>query len=94
VLSADQAWASLVDGSSIVGLAGDMTLRRVRVMNEYRVELTGFTDGMRDWLRSVGLFSEMINWKLRFFVPVTDEGAAILSKLIECHRLVDIARRS
>ncbi|MEN0117829.1 MAG: bifunctional class I SAM-dependent methyltransferase/DEAD/DEAH box helicase [Agrobacterium cavarae] len=94
VLSADQAWSSLVDGSSIVGLAGDMTLRRVRVMNEYRVELTGFTDGMRDWLRSIGLFSEMINWKLRFFVPVTDEGAAILSKMMQRHRLVDVARRS
>ena len=94
VLSADQAWASLVDGSSIVGLAGDMTLRRVRVMNEYRIELAGFTDGMRDWLRSIGLFSEMINWKLRFFVPVTDEGAAIMSRLIERHRLVDVARRS
>jgi predicted RNA methylase len=94
VLSADQAWASLVDGSSFVGLAGDMTLRRVRVMNEYRVELTGFTDGMRDWLRSIGLFSEMINWKLRFFVPVTDVGSVIMSKLIERHRLVDVARRS
>ncbi|NEJ10972.1 methylase, partial [Rhizobium leguminosarum] len=94
VLSGDQAWTALVDGSSIVGLAGDMTLRRVRVMNEYRVELTGFTDGMRDWLRSIGLFSEMINWKLRFFVPVTDEGAGILSKLMQRHRLVDIARRS
>ncbi len=93
VLSAAQAWASLVDGSSIIGLAGDMTLRRVRVMNEYRVELTGFTDGMRDWLRSIGLFSEMINWKLRFFVPVTDEGAAILSKLMQRHRLIDVARR-
>ncbi|TAV42946.1 strawberry notch family protein [Rhizobium leguminosarum] len=94
VLSGDQAWAALVDGSSIVGLAGDMTLRRVRVMNEYRVELTGFTDGMRDWLRSIGLFSEMINWKLRFFVPLTDEGAEILSKLMQRHRLIDIARRS
>ncbi|MCP2138643.1 putative RNA methylase [Rhizobium sp. SLBN-94] len=91
VLSADQAWASLVDGSSVVGLAGGMTLRRVRVMNDYRLELIGFTDGMRDWMRSIGLFSEMINWKLRFFVPVRDEGAAILSKLIERHRLVDIA---
>ncbi|NEI66252.1 strawberry notch family protein [Rhizobium leguminosarum] len=94
VLSGDQAWTALVDGSSIVGLAGDMTLRRVRVMNEYRVELTGFTDGMRDWLRSIGLFSEMINWKLRFFVPVTDEGTEILSKLMQRHRLVDVARRS
>lgn len=94
VRSADQAWASLVDGSSIVGLAGDMTLRRVRVMNEYRIELTGFTDGMRDWLRSIGLFSEMINWKLRFFVPMTDEGAVILSKLMQRHRLIDVARRT
>ncbi|MBY5735279.1 methylase [Rhizobium leguminosarum] len=93
VLSGDQAWTALVDGS-IIGLAGDMTLRRVRVMNEYRVELTGFTDGMRDWLRSIGLFSEMINWKLRFFVPVTDEGAEILSKMMQRHRLVDVARRS
>ncbi|MBY5351275.1 strawberry notch-like NTP hydrolase domain-containing protein [Rhizobium leguminosarum] len=94
VLSGDQAWTALVDGSSIIGLAGDMTLRRVRVMNEYRVELTGFTGGMRDWLRSIGLFSEMINWKLRFFVPVTDEGAGILSKLMQRHRLLDIARQS
>ncbi|QKK27874.1 strawberry notch-like NTP hydrolase domain-containing protein [Rhizobium hidalgonense] len=94
VLTGDQAWTVLLDGSAIIGLAGDMTLRRVRVMNEYRVELTGFTDGMRDWLRSIGLFSEMINWKLRFFVPVTDEGAGILSKLMQRHRLVDIARRS
>ncbi|CDZ34130.1 Putative methylase/helicase [Neorhizobium galegae bv. officinalis] len=94
VIAPDQAWASLVDGSSIVGLAGGMTLRRVRVMNDYRVELIGFTDGMRDWLRSIGLFSEMINWKLRFFVPVTDEGAAVLSKLMQRPRLSDIARRS
>ncbi|NEI95969.1 methylase [Rhizobium leguminosarum] len=94
VLSGGQAWTALVDGSSIIGLAGDMTLRRVRVMNEYRVELTGFTDGMRDWLRSIGLFSEMINWKLRFFVPVTDEGAEILSKLMQRHRLIDVARQS
>lgn len=94
LIAPDQAWASLVDGCSIVGLAGDMTLRRVRVMNDYRIELTGFTDGMRDWLRSIGLFSEMINWKLRFFVPVTDEGAAVLSKLMQRHRLIDLARRS
>jgi predicted RNA methylase len=94
VISPDETWASLTDGSSIVALAGDMTLRRVRVMNDYRIELTGFTDGMRDWLKSVGLFSEMISWKLRFFAPVTDKGPEILSKLIERHRLVDVARRS
>lgn len=94
VMAPEEAWAGLIEGCSIIGLAGDVTLRRVRVMNDYRIELTGFTDGMRDWLRSIGLFSEMTNWKLRFFVPVTDEGPQILSKLMQRHRLVDVARRS
>jgi hypothetical protein len=75
LIAPEQVWASLVDGSPIVGLAG-------------------FTDGMRDWLRSIGLFSEMINWKLRFFVPTTDEGPVILKQLMQRHRLVDTARRS
>jgi len=94
VISVDQVWQSLLGGSSVVGLAGNMTLRRVRVMNDYRVELSGFTDGMRDRLRSIGLFCEMIAWKLRFFIPTSDEGPAILSRLIEQHRIVDVAGRT
>ncbi len=93
VLDPEQAWRSVVDGSSIISLAGGMTLRRVRVMSDNRVELTGFTDGMRDWLRSIGLFSEMISWKLRFFIPVTDDGSAILSRLMQRHRLLDVMSR-
>ncbi|MGV1988760.1 strawberry notch-like NTP hydrolase domain-containing protein [Agrobacterium sp. 22-221-1] len=93
VVSAAEVWQSLLGGSSVVALAGNMTLRRVRVMNDYRVELTGFTDGMRDRLRSLGLFSEMIAWKVRFFIPTSDEGLAILSRLIERYRIVDVAGR-
>jgi len=89
----DDAWKSVLAGSSIISLAGNLTLRRVRVMSDYRVEITGFTDGMRDWLRSLGLFSEMIAWKLRFFVPVTDEGPAILAKLVQRHRLLAVESR-
>lgn len=37
---------------------------------------------------------EMISWKLRSFVPVAGEGTAILSKLNDRHRLVDVAHRS
>jgi hypothetical protein len=93
VVTPEQAWNAVLDGSSVVGLAGDMSLRRVRIMNDYRVELIGFTTGMRDWLKSIGLFSEMISWKLRFFVPTTEEGPAILARLIERHRLTGIASR-
>jgi hypothetical protein len=49
---------------------------------------------MRDWLRSIGLFSEMINLKRRLFVPVTDEVAAILFNLMLLRRLIDVALRS
>jgi predicted RNA methylase len=94
VITAAQVWQSLLGGSAVVALAGNMTLRRVRVMNDYRVELTGFTDGMRDRLRSIGLFSEMIAWKVRFFIPASDDGQAVLSRLLERYRVVDVAGRS
>lgn len=94
VVSAEEVWQSLLGGSAVVALAGNMTLRRVRVMNDYRIELAGFTDGMRDRLRSIGLFSEMIAWKVRLFIPASNEGQAVLSRLIERHRIIDVAGRS
>ena len=93
VVTDADVWQSLLAGSSVVALAGNITLRRVRVMNDYRVELNGFTDGMRDKLRSFGLFSEMIAWKVRFFIPTSGEGSAILARLIEQHRIIDVAGR-
>jgi hypothetical protein len=66
----EQAYAALLEGRTILDLAEGLQLRRVRVMGANRIELTGFTDAMRDRLRAWGLFSEIISWKLRFFVPV------------------------
>ena len=62
-------------------------------MNEHRVELTGFTEGMRDRLRATGLFSEIIAWKLRFFVPVGASGSEILARLLERHPLTAVIDR-
>jgi len=91
--SAQEVWMAVVDGSSVALLAGDLMLRRVRVMNDSRIELIGFTEGMRDWLKAIGLFSEIINWKTRFFIPATDGGADILSRLTERHRLIELSSR-
>ena len=38
---------------------------------------------MRDRLRAYGLFSEIISWKLRFFVPVDATGPVIISKMLD-----------
>jgi hypothetical protein len=99
-LSSDAAFAALAEGRSIIELTGEMQLRRVRVMGEHRIELTGFTEPMRDRLRAWGLFSEIIAWKLRFFVPITpaeagsETGEAILARLIERYPLVRVSARA
>jgi len=62
-------------------------------MGANRIELTGFTDAMRDRLRAYGLFSEIISWKLRFFVPVDATGPAITGKLLDRFPALRIGER-
>ncbi len=92
-LSTDQAYAALTLGKTILDLAEGLQLRRSRVMGVNRIELTGFTEGMRDRLRAYGLFSEIISWKLRFFVPVDSSGPAILGKLLDTYPVERISER-
>jgi len=82
-LTPEDAFTALIDGRTILDLAEAMQLRRVRVMGANRIELSGFTDAMRDRLRAYGLFSEIISWKLRFFVPTDVSGPSILAKVLE-----------
>jgi hypothetical protein len=93
-LSADNAFTALMDGGTILDLSEGLQLRRVRVMGANRIELTGFTDQMRDRLRAYGLFHEIISWKLRMFVPTDSTGAAIVAKLLERYPLERIADRA
>jgi hypothetical protein len=93
-LSADNAFTTLMDGKTILDLSGGLQLRRVRVMGANRIELTGFTDQMRDRLRAYGLFHEIISWKLRMFVPTDTSGVAILAEMLERYPLERIADRA
>ena len=92
-LSTDQSWELVNDGKVVAHLADGLALRRVRVMNENRLELTGFTSGMVDSLKARGLFSEIIAWKLRLFVPVGDMGKAIFEALLDRWPLIEITER-
>jgi len=93
-LSADDAWAGLFDGRIGLQLADDLILRRSRVMNDYRVELIGFTDAMVPRLKALGLISEIISWKLRLFIPTTAQGSAILAEILDRHTLVGVTDRT
>jgi len=92
-LAADLAFVALTEGRTVLELAEGLQLRRVRVMGAYRIELSGFTDTMRDRLRTYGLFGEIISWKLRMFVPTDACGVQVLAKVLERYAIERIAER-
>jgi hypothetical protein len=92
-LTADDAYAAVSDGQTILDLAEGLQLRRVRVIGVHRIELSGFTEAMRNRLRAYGLFSEIISWKLRFFVPVDTTGPVVLGKLLDTYPIERISER-
>lgn len=93
-IAAGDAWTAVLERGATLQLEGDMTVRRSRVMNAERVELTGFTDGMVERLKATGLTSEIIAWRLRLFVPVGASGSAILGRVLERHRVVRVVDRA
>jgi len=93
-LAPQEAWAGLVEGRIGLQLADGLLLRRSRVMNDYRIELIGFTEAMVPRLKALGLISEIISWKLRLFIPTGGQGSAILASLLGRHTLVGVTDRS
>ena len=88
------AWTAVLDGRRILELQDGLSLRRAKVMGLFRVELCGFSDGMVDRLKAMGLISEIIAWKLRLFVPTGADGPSILARLMERYPIVRIADRA
>jgi hypothetical protein len=88
------AWSALLDGRTILELQDGLSLHRAKVMGLFRVELCGFTEGMVDRLKAMGLISEIITWKLRLFVPTGAGGPAILAELMERYPIIRVADRA
>jgi hypothetical protein len=72
----------------VLHLAGGLQVRRAQVMGRPRVELVGFEAGARDRLKALGLTGEVIQWRLRLFLPVSDQGPAVLTALLAQHPLM------
>jgi len=92
-LTAESAFAALMEGRTVLDLAEGLQLRRVRVMGANRIELSGFTDTMRDRLKAYGLFHEIISWKLRMFVPTDASGVEVLTKMLDRYAIERVGER-
>jgi predicted RNA methylase len=90
----EDAWSAVLDGRTVLHLQDGLQLRRVKIMGAFRVELSGFTEGMVDRLKALGLMSEIISWKLRLFVPTGAPGPQILAGLMERHPLLRLAAKT
>ncbi len=88
------AWNAVLAKGAVLQLADGLTVRRSAVMHVNRVELTGFTDGMVDRLKAMGLVSEIISWRLRLFVPTGDRGPSILGVVLDRHPLARMVDRA
>lgn len=92
-ITPDMAWSMLIADEASIEIAEGQTLRRVRAMHEWRVELTGFNDLGVERLKSMGLISEIVSWKLRLYVPTGAVGGDVLEKLLDRFPVVRVNPR-
>ena len=91
-LSAAEAWSAVLDRGAVIDLAGGLQLRRSLSMGAQRLELTGFSEGGTvSVLKSLGLVSEIVAWRLRLLVPAGERGPVILGSVLDRHPLVRVA---
>jgi predicted RNA methylase len=68
-------------------------IRPVRVSGEQRYELTGPNFSNTGEMQSAGVFSERINWAMRYFVPVA-QVEDVLKKLLTGRQIVEASMPS
>ncbi|KMO37508.1 strawberry notch family protein [Methylobacterium aquaticum] len=87
-LAPAEAYAAVLGGRTSLQLAGGLQVKRARVMGEDRIEVIGASESARAGLKTIGLFSEVISFRTRLFIPVGERGAAILAAMMERHALL------
>ncbi len=59
-----------------------MSIKRARVNGNERIELVGAPAGQLPWFKSLGCWTELINFQTRLFVPMTDQANTILEAIL------------
>ncbi len=86
-LSPEDAWEHVLN-NGILRLDGGLLVKRVTTMHAPRIELMNFTHPQFQHLKSIGLFSETIAWKLRLFIPLSLDGLPTLTALLRKHPIL------
>ena len=82
VLSPEELVSLVLNQRYTQQLPGGVTLRRSFIAGEPRIELVNAIS-LAERLLAAGCFTEIINWRKRVFIPVSDKAPAILAAVIE-----------
>lgn len=83
----------VMDTSATIQCADNVQLRRSLVMHAPRLEVIGLNHATLPAWKAAGLRTEIISYKTRAFIPVTDAGEALLAQLIDQHPVQQVLRR-
>jgi predicted RNA methylase len=82
-LTAPEIYQAVMEKRETIALSDGLLLRRCYVAGQSRLEVVGWTGQQQlEWLKAQGAFAEIINWKMRAFVPTKAESAlAFIEKI-------------
>ncbi|WP_013321084.1 bifunctional class I SAM-dependent methyltransferase/DEAD/DEAH box helicase [Gloeothece verrucosa] len=81
-LTADEVFHAVTQRKEVMPLVRGWQLRSSSVMGNQRLEITGVRQQAEVmYLKALGCMTEMINWKLRVFIPVNEKAARIIDKI-------------
>lgn len=70
----EDIFSKIKDHGFSVELSNDWKIKRKKIANETRIEITGPDYRHIDELKRHGVFVERVNWETRYFIPTTNEG--------------------
>ncbi|WP_013320603.1 bifunctional class I SAM-dependent methyltransferase/DEAD/DEAH box helicase [Gloeothece verrucosa] len=81
-LTADEVFHAVTQRKEVMLLVRGWQLRSSSVMGNQRLEIIGVHQQAEVMcLKALGCMTEMINWKLRVFIPVNEKAAGIIEKI-------------
>ncbi len=80
-LSSQEIFKSVWERGESVKLNQTLSLRASTVAGNRRLEIVNFTHQEFHWLKSLGAFSEMIQHRMRLFLPAAESSSQIIDKI-------------
>lgn len=78
----------LVKGGSIIELDNGWKIRMTKIHSEPRMEVDTRGSSNRDEMKNHGTIEEQIEYKRRYFVPLSEDGPKVINSILKLHSAV------